>query len=653
MCKLTNKITYKRRDTVRDLVHKISKYFSSLMTLHTERLNLKKGIRQGLLIAVPILIGYLLGRTDLGLLVATGTLAHIYAIKGTFKSKVQTVLVSAILLSICMFLGTLTVGNQLLFGILLVLISTLVFYVFVSLKIPGPASTFYIVLFALPMNLPVEPSDAFLRSGLVLLGGLVGTGVLVISLLSEKENVERSSVVQNFKFLCEMMSEFNNDSFEALSKKVKDNFKTTERIFITAGAKKSSQKKRLYLLHSIAQGIYAELLELKESGVKEIPESFYNLLQDINENVAKEQYLKSDDTNIINNDETYNDLTKYLFRANDLLAIPKDQVQYEVDMRKPIYSKNLFHNLTLDSYAFISTLRYLIIMSAAITIAFVFKFDQAYWVPLSANTVMIGGTTLKGMERASLRFLGTVVGVILLSIILAFHPNIVIAIIILGLSALIGETLVAANYGFAMTFITIQVILLNGIASQDISLSIALPRITDVFAGVVIAAIGLLIFGRNAASTIINNTIANVVRTESKLFFKLFSKENYQFSEEEKKNISLELSIKINNMHNMYDSAIEELFNDKKKIRHYYSSIYLLDELSFLLERAIHLENRETFDEQLISKYLFLFEDLAYTLETKQPIKIKTDLPILPVYRNIRIVLLKLQNHHLEKEVAN
>src|SRR5699024_1895581 len=117
MCKLTNKITYKRRDTVRDLVHKISKYFSSWMTLHTERLNLKKGIRQGLFIDVSILIGYLLGRTDLGLLVATGTLAHICAIKGKFKSKVQTVLVSAILLSICMFLGTLTVGNQLLFGI--------------------------------------------------------------------------------------------------------------------------------------------------------------------------------------------------------------------------------------------------------------------------------------------------------------------------------------------------------------------------------------------------------------------------------------------------------------------------------------------------------------------------------------------------------
>lgn len=101
----------------------------------------------------------------------------------------------------------------------------------------------------------------------------------------------------------------------------------------------------------------------------------------------------------------------------------------------------------------------------------------------------------------------------------------------------------------------------------------------------------------------------------------------------------------------MYDSAIEELFNDKKKIRHYYSSIYLLDELSFLLERAIHLENRETFDEQLISKYLFLFENLAYTLETKRPIKIKTDVPVLPVYRNIRIVLLKLQNHHSEKKL--
>ena len=128
------------------------------MTLHTERLNLKKGIRQGLLIAVPILIGYLLGRTDLGLLVATGTLAHICAIKGSSSRKYKLYCICNIAIYLYV-LGTLTVGNQLIwyiarpdfdFGLLC----------FVSLKIPGPASTFYVVLFALPMNLLIEPSDA-------------------------------------------------------------------------------------------------------------------------------------------------------------------------------------------------------------------------------------------------------------------------------------------------------------------------------------------------------------------------------------------------------------------------------------------------------------------------------------------------------------
>ncbi|WP_341351941.1 FUSC family protein [Staphylococcus nepalensis] len=622
----------------------LSHYFYTLSKIDDKKINFFKGARQGLLMTLPVLIGYLLDRIDLGLLVSTGTLAHIYAIKGTFKSKIRIVFISAIMLSICMFLGTLTVGNSLLFGFLLLFIATVVFYVFISLELPGPSSTFYIVSFALPMNLPIEPNDALLRSSLVFIGGILATIVITINLIVKKENIEFDNVNHNFALINKLMKDFNGSNFNSLSKELKDNFKETERIFITAGKQQSSKKQRLYLLHTLSQGIYAELLELKGEGVTEIPQTIISMVLHTNNKMKNEHFTPTIYEDIKEVSHTYDNLLDLIAKVNEILSIPKEQVAYEVDMRKPIYSRKLFKNLTFDSIVFLSTLRYLIIMAGAIIIAFAFKFDQAYWIPLSAHTVMIGGTTIKNLERGTLRFLGTLLGVLILSFILALHPMIPVAIVVLGIATLLGEMLVAANYGFAMIFLTIQVILLNGLASNNLSILIALPRISDVFVGVVIATVGLFIFGRNIASSNINKTIANVVRVESKLFFKLFSRDYYQFSDLEKKHISTELNIKINNMNSMYDNAIEEIFNDKKKIHHYYTSIYLLDELSFLLERSLNSKQQVNFDDAIIRQYLLFFERLAYHFEINQPIKNETNISPLHTYSNITNLLIKLQS---------
>ena len=66
----------------------------------------------------------------------------------------------------------------------------------------------------------------------------------------------------------------------------------------------------------------------------------------------------------------------------------------------------------------------------------------------------------------------------------------------MGLSAMMTEGFVAANYAFAVIFITTQVILLNGLASGNLSIDIAYTRIVDVLIGIVIAVIGVLIINR-------------------------------------------------------------------------------------------------------------------------------------------------------------
>lgn len=77
--------------------------------------------------------------------------------------------------------------------------------------------------------------------------------------------------------------------------------------------------------------------------------------------------------------------------------------------------------------------------------------------------------------------------------ILAFHIDPIFAIIIMGFSAMMTEAFVASNYAFAVIFITTQVIMLNGLASQNLNIEIAYTRIIDVLIGIAIAVIGIFI----------------------------------------------------------------------------------------------------------------------------------------------------------------
>lgn len=136
---------------------------ASLIRFDKPKINLWKGIRQGLLMIIPTLIGYLLGHFSFGLLVATGTLAHTYVFKGSAQSMLRTVIICTLSFTICMMLGTLTVNQPVLYGVLLLIVTVIPFYVFNVLKIAGPSSTFFLVTFCLSSNLPDAPEQAPIR----------------------------------------------------------------------------------------------------------------------------------------------------------------------------------------------------------------------------------------------------------------------------------------------------------------------------------------------------------------------------------------------------------------------------------------------------------------------------------------------------------
>ncbi|EMJ3689013.1 TPA: FUSC family protein [Staphylococcus aureus] len=605
---------------------------------------------------IPAIIGYLCGNFQFGLLVATGTLAHIYVFKGPSRSKLRTVIICNLAFAICMMLGTLTAKTPLVFGMTLLIVTVIPFYIFTALKIAGPSSTFFIVTFSLPINLPIAPEEALYRGFAILVGGILATMMVLITIVFSKNKAEEQAIQNDFKLISKLLHTYNDKSaFLQVAKTAVDSFKASDKLLITSTSSNDKLSRRfqklLLLLHTSAQGIYSELLELNAKQIRPLPDELIEMMDHI---IAQ---LDNSEENVrywrkeVTVTEEFQNLFNHILKIDEMVHANEARIAYEADMRKPLYSKRIYQNLTLDSIVFRNTLRYTAIMMIAIFIALMFDFEKAYWIPLSAHTILLGTSTIHAIERGMARGLGTILGVLVLSVILLFSIPTPVAVILMGIAALFTEALVGANYAIAVVFITIQVILMNGLASQNLTINIAFPRVIDVAMGIVIAIIGLFVLGQRTASALLPNVMAEVVRKEATLFHYLFSENQYK-DDVYQKNTAMNLSVKLNNMTQVYNAANGELFSDKTLIQNYYPSLFALEEISFMLNRAMANEDRLTINEQLMGEYLAIFENIAKHFELNTELEIKI-LPDLPQYNYIQSAMMNIQHNGFRERDKN
>ncbi len=629
-------------------------FLTSLIKINRLNLDFYKGVRQGLLMIIPAIIGYLFGNFQFGLLVATGTLAHIYVFKGPSRSKLRTVIICNLAFAICMMLGTLTAKTPLVFGMTLLIVTVIPFYIFTALKIAGPSSTFFIVTFSLPINLPIAPEEALYRGFAILVGGILATMMVLITIVFSKNKAEEQAIQNDFKLITKLLHTYNDKSaFLQVAKTAVDSFKASDKLLITSTSSndKLSRRFQKLLLHTSAQGIYSELLELNAKQIRPLPDELIEMMDHI---IAQ---LDNSDENVrywrkeVTVTEEFQNLFNHILKIDEMVHANEARIAYEADMRKPLYSKRIYQNLTLDSIVFRNTLRYTAIMMIAIFIALMFNFEKAYWIPLSAHTILLGTSTIHAIERGMARGLGTILGVLVLSVILLFSIPTPVAVILMGIAALFTEALVGANYAIAVVFITIQVILMNGLASQNLTINIAFPRVIDVAMGIVIAIIGLFVLGQRTASALLPNVMAEVVRKEATLFHYLFSENQYK-DDVYQKNTAMNLSVKLNNMTQVYNAANGELFSDKTLIQNYYPSLFALEEIIFMLNRAMANEDRLTINEQLMGEYLATFENIAKHLELNTELEIKI-LPDLPQYNYIQSAMMNIQHNGFRERDKN
>ena len=90
------------------------------------------------------------------------------------------------------------------------------------------------------------------------------------------------------------------------------------------------------------------------------------------------------------------------------------------------------------------------------------------------------------------------------------------------------------------------------------------------------------------------------------------------------------------------------MFSNKEAVRYYYPSIFALEEISFMLERAMNNKHRQTIDDQQMGEYLVVFENIAKHFQLQTDLNMK-EMIHLPQYNYIRAALMNIQRNCSEQ----
>lgn len=628
-------------------------YMKQLALIDKTKIDVRKGSRQGIVMIIPLLYGLLFNDFPSALLMSIGTLAHIYAFDWTFTSRIRIVSLTSLSFVIAMMLGTLTSGNPIVFAIFLLMFSVIPYYIFTTLNVPGPSSTFFIIAYSLSIVMPQQPEDFLYRGAMVGVGGLLSLSIIVVDHVIKRESRESNAIKGEYQLLQKLVHQFNDQTqFNDLTKVAVKTFIATSETLNTTGSslqKRSIAYQRAVLLHQWAEGVYSELLELNAKGFRPMPKVIIDMVDHVTNAVIHPNTERKMWKARIDIDNKFDELVTLIFKIDETLASTDIKVKENLEVRTPQYKHRLLNHLTPESAAFVSTMKYSLIMGVSILVALVFNLERAYWVPLSAHTVLIGVTNIASLQRALARWMGTMVGVILTAGFLSLDPHIGVVIVVLALSGAITETLVGANYAIAMITITSQVLLLSGLAQGVFTPMIAIPRLLDTTVGIVIAVIGVLVIGRNIASKHLPIIMADVARVEAQTFHYVFSKQQYPkvFKGYNPRKDKLRMKLKVENMEMMYTRAYGEISSNHKRTQYYYPAIFLLQQIHFKLTQILHDDRGVYLDDRALGDYLVVFENIAKLFECGKYHNEVINLPELKHYVQLRQFLMQLQEIEL------
>lgn len=614
-------------------------------TINKNPLPWLKAFTAGVCAGLPVLIGFLLGNLEYGLTAGLGGLTYLYVFNIPYAFRAKKLLFAVTGLSFVMGLGTLLAPYALLSAIVVAIIGALVTFLFGALRITGPAAIFFVLTFLMATGMPVDPELAPIRAGLVFLGGAFSWIMGMIGWLNNPHGPEKMAVKKVYLELASFLELVGTDQLNNSKQKIISSLKSAEDLIHSGYIpwRITEPYKRLYLLNGQANNIFLHIIEKMESIDQPLPmelsESIRSIAQSLDNPKSK---IK------IPQDESTNDLTILHDLVKDTAIIASDSmsvIQREIVISKPSLRVVIGGAFDKNSIVFLNAFRYGFVLFVAAIIAQSFDFERSYWVTLSCAAVLSGATIMATFHRAIQRSLGTIIGILIATLILYFQPEGYIIAIAIFFLTFLTELAIVLSYGIAALFITPNALLLAESTTKihDISF-FASARVIDVLIGSAIGLIGAFLMNRKSAASLLAHTMAKTIRSEQQFLLTLFSRESALMEPEYSKERS-KMQTNLTNLKIVYSTALGEIPRDNTKLDLLFPAIHSIEHLGYLLDSSAKYKNRPVLSDHDLSKILLVFETLAKSAEQERILS-KKEMPDIIGFSKIQTEV-----HHLQDAI--
>ncbi len=625
-------------------LQKARQIFKAAIAVNNRPFPWERAIGAALAMSLPIFMGLWFNQLQYGLMAGLGGFTYLYAFRLPYAHLAKRLLFVGLMIVLCAFLGSIVAPYPIAMIILIGLIATVMIFIFNALKFIGPSAIFFIMVFALTADMPItDLQGAFFRAGLVALGALLSWLIAMSGFLINPHRPEIKAVSNAYHQLHRFTASLGTDQFHDEKYKTMSLLRDTLEILMSGELPGSPSKTYQRLLHLTIVGneYFLYLMSHYAEQKEKLPNECLALIEQI-ECVLKNNLKKSSLFTIPQLSDIA--LQNYYQTMANIINDPAENLK-PISLEKRITIKEILLN-TIDrnSLVFLTSIRFGIITSIATIIAHSFDFTRSYWIPLSCVAVMSGASMVATFHRALQRSMGTMLGIIIATAILHFHPSgYAVALSILLFTAL-TELFIVKNYGLAIIFITPNALILaETITGGEFSaFYFASARMIDVIIGSIIGLTGVILMGRRTASLRIPRIMMRTLRNQSQMLLLLFSQKTPSSHKQISDRI-IKMRTNVTNLTALYDAASGEIPLKKALIEYYWPIIYSIEKIAFLLEHAAEMDHRNILTESEIASLIYLFEVLANSLQYNDPITIRP-VPIISQFPTITQEIIALQN---------
>lgn len=583
------------------------------LKIHPRPVGISRWLGAGLAFLIPLLLSLLLfGDLHYGLLASLGSFTYLYAFPIPYAQQAKRLALVGVGLTAAMFIGSLLSQSPHGLAAAMGLLAGVVVYIFNAFKLVGPTAIFFVLVFGIAGDMP-EPSmqELVIRTGLVAFGALISWLLAMFGFFINPYRPEQTAVENVYRQLINLTEKIGHQSCHQERYRTMAALKEADRVLVAGRLPWTPTKGyiRLSRLTFLANEYLLYLSHDYSDKGQTAPAEASLFLNGILDYLRQKEKTPAALVSPVLEDKS---LEHHLEQMHKALTLPVENLQLESLHRPPSFAATLINAFDRNSLVFLTALRIGVIVTTAALLAHYLEVNRSYWIPLSCMAVLEGSSMIATFHRAVQRSSGTLIGVLIASIILYLQPPAYLIAILIFVFVIFTEILVVKNYGLAAIVITQNALLIaETLTGGEISLlSFAGLRVMDVVLGGAIGLAGVYLMGRRSASARLPAALRRALRSESQLLMLLFSQPR-QSTEARIAARRIKLKNNLANLHALYDAAIGEIPRDEAIIEYYWPIIYSVDKLAFLLERAIAHQERPVLSEADLAAMLFIFETLA------------------------------------------